>query len=309
MIPIPPLLWRLYTTPPSTWVSNLKKKFRPSTVQVGNQLTKPLDRPYFAHRDPFIQSLIERVQAGEAINRVLTGFNGKVYDERVVEFPFFVQWLRQRAKGQDLLDIGSTLNHKLVSTILKTHVRNVWFVNPGLEKNQLQNPVFFHLSSLAAAFAYPKTFSLVTCLSTIEHIGFDNSHYGDPTPPRFTAPTDQPLIESLEKIATLIKPKGHVLISFPFGLREGIVHPKSVKMASQAFDHTSLKKAHAALKRHGIKAQATVYRATKKGWKPVQNPQAYTRRYAQGTPAASAVAVIWGRKDLVMSSRTGALAA
>ena len=302
----------LYNTSPATWVyelrvrlNNIFRSFEKTTGKIENEqidsehnipLARRLDKAYFARRDPFLQSLIERIRAGEDLHDVLQGFNARDYEERTLEYPFFVNWLLKQKSGADLLDVGCVMNNKLVSKILRERCNYVWLCNISIEKPVfVMNPVFYHLARLEESFPGGERFPLVTCLSTIEHIGYDNSQYGCQDPPKYTEPVLEPLIEVSRKLAQLTACKGSLLISVPYGHREVVLHPVTGKIHQQTFDYSSMKKALAVLETEGISCKMEVFAAGEMGWKPV-DPLTCNLHYAEGCPAASAVAIIEGEK-------------
>ena len=160
---------KIYHQSPAEWLSALSEKLQ-NLTQINSERTATiLDSTYFAWRDQFLQILIEKVRQGEDIYDVLTGFNGKQFDERVVEYPYLVHWILEQEKGLDILDVGSVLNNKLVSKTLIERCNRVWLCNPVIEKKvYIQNPLYYHISDLENSFPCGEQFPLVTCLSTIE---------------------------------------------------------------------------------------------------------------------------------------------
>lgn len=291
------LLTKAATTSPQQWIKALlnrlkrkqitRNKPRPGTPQI-------LDTNYFAHRNPLIQNTIRRIEAGEELETVLLGFDGTRLDERIVEYPALASWIMNGDDAGDLLDIGCVLNNKLIASFLMRHCERLWFVNPAFEPiDSFNNRVFYHLNPLSSAFSKGETFPRVTCISTIEHIGFDNSHYGVNTPAEFGAPSDTPLLDSFNKIATLVSATGRCFITVPFGRRELVTHPLTGRFSSQVFDYESMKKGLDTLLTSGITPKLSVFSAESNGWIRVE-PDSYVGRYAHGVPAASAVAIITG---------------
>jgi hypothetical protein len=259
-------------------------------------LAQRLDALYYARRDPLIQTQILRLRDGERLLDVLRGFNGNLYDERVCEYPYFVHWMLSKEKGLDILDVGCVLNNKLVSNFLRDRCGNVCLLNAVKETGSaVQNPLQYEVSSLLDAFPEGRRFPLVTCLSTIEHIGFDNSQYGESALPRYYKPTVQPLLESVQKLADLTAPGGNLLISFPYGFRETLIHPVTFKVASQVFDFDSATSALDVLEGNGFSTTLAVFEADDTGWKQVV-PAECNGRYAHGISAARAVAFITGAR-------------
>jgi len=260
------------------------------------KLAAKLDDVYFARRDPLIQSLIVRLRDGETLTDVLREFDGNLYDERICEYPYVVHWLLEMEKGSDLLDIGCVMNNKLMTTVVRELCGRVWLLNPARDPIiHLQNPLQYELARLEAAFENGEQFPCITCLSTIEHIGFDNSQYRVESLPAYYRPTDEPLISSVSKIADLLAPGGSVLISVPFGYREALIHPGTLKIASQVFDQQSMDRALDTFSSRGVRASLEIFEADSKGWKQV-DAQRCAGRYAHGVPAARAVAFIRGTK-------------
>jgi len=152
------------------------------------------------------------------------------------------------------------------------------------------------VADLDQSFPGGEQFTLVTCLSTIEHIGYDNSQYGLKTPARYTTPTVEPLVNALRKLAQLLTPGGSMLVSFPFGHREVLVHPVTRKIASQVFDFAALKEGLAVLQSEGVTSEVEVFAASETGWGPV-DARTCDLRYADGCPAACAVTFVRGKKE------------
>jgi len=274
---------------------------KPRTAQSGPSHGAPrpaiLDEQYFDDAARVIQRSVERVIKGENAVAVLQGFEGRRYTERVAELPVFVEWLLEAPDDCTLLDVGSVLNNAGVSDIIRGRCRSFWFCNPNIEDRiHFEGPLYYHRSALATAFPGGETFDLVTCLSTIEHIGFDNSQYGSEEQARYRKPTVEPLMEALAQIAGLLKSGGRLLVSVPFGLSEAIVHPVTNRIAMQVFDDAALKSGISELSKYSISTRVRVFAAEDSGWCEI-NPERCTHRYADGVPAAAAVAFVYGEKD------------
>lgn len=302
------MLRRLYETSPQHWLTTARARLSrlrialplPQSRRSDSHLATPIEAPqtrildseFFAHRNPLVQSLIERIRRGEPLASVLRGIPARQYDERLVEYPVFADWLLSRNIGSDILDVGCVLNNRLVSNLLGERCGAVWFCNPSVEQVcPLTNPTFYHVADLANAFAGGTCFPLVTCLSTIEHIGYDNSQYGGTQPARFTDPRPETLAEACRSLIGLTAPSGGLLITVPYGFAEALVHPVTQKIASQVFDERALQSAITTLRNHVVDCELRVFQAFEDGWTQV-NPASCTVRYADGCPAAAAVAVI-----------------
>ena len=93
-----------------------------------------------------------------------------------------------------------------------------------------------------------------------------------------------------------MKDKGEFLISIPFGFRETVLHPVTFKIASQIFGYESVKKGIDLLKRYNIFSTFKIFALNHNGWYECNEINYSKLRYADGVPAAHAVAFIEGKK-------------
>lgn len=285
----------LYTSSAAQVVSSSRRRSRAWLVGLQNRSPRAasLNGEYYKGRDPLIRQLIDAVQEGAELTDVLSGFDGRQFDERIAEYPYVVDWILKSEIEGDLLDVGCVMNNVLVREFVRGHCRNVWLCNVAVEPVVLDGPVFYHQAGLEEAFVNGETLPLVTCLSTIEHIGYDNSQYGVAAPARWQVPTMDPLLKSLHRIIELTAPGGAFLVSVPYGFREALVHPATGKVASQVFDFDSMSAAIGSVSGVVEDLRFEVFRARPEGWLPV-DPESCQARYADGCPAAGAVAFLSG---------------
>ena len=137
-------------------------------------------------------------------------------DERIVEIPWVINELK---KNQGvLLDAGSTLNFDYILKEL-THLKKIFITTLYPEKlsfNELNiSYTYENLSNLSFKDNY---FDTITCISTLEHIGFNNEiyNYG-----RFKSKKidKKQLKKALINLKRVLKKNGKLLISIPFGKR------------------------------------------------------------------------------------------
>lgn len=293
------IFWKLYLTTPEAWLLTVKKRIRARRADASSRPRMPkfLDALYYARRDPLIQKLLVRIQEGDALQDVLLGFPAKKYDERVLEYPYFLSWLLARKElAENLLDVGCVLNNKLVNQVLQQNVTSLWFSNPAIEPLALSFPVNYHVAALRQAFPGGAQFSLVTSLSTIEHIGYDNSQYGIDVSTQYDQPSEHPYLQALTLLAEFTAPGGSLLVSVPFGFREIMVHPVTRKKALQVFDYASIKVGATLLSDIGFAVRLEVFQAYDNGWHLV-DPSKSNVKYADGCPAACAVAFLVADKE------------
>jgi len=291
------VLKKLYEMAPKSYLGKIRSLLvQHKTRKMSDYPVPILTEKYFNIQHEAVVKLLEKIIRGEALEDVLKSESTTKFGERIVEYPYFADWLLKKDRGLDILDVGCVLNNRCVDMLLKKHCNTVWFCNPVIEKDiYISNTIFYHVSSLEESFPNAQQFRLVTCFSTIEHIGYDNSQYGKLSSQRFYGPAVEPFIESFQKLADLTAPGGNLLVSFPYGYREAIIHPCTGKVASQVMDYASIQQCLPVLDAKGISYALKVFAATSKGWMKVE-PKECHARYAAGCPGATAVALIEGKK-------------
>jgi SAM-dependent methyltransferase len=217
--------------------------------------------------------LLSRFARGEDLP---SGY-GVTANERVIEVPWL---LSQRPAGR-MLDAGSSLNHvdyleRFQPNLDELHIVTLSYegvAHPGRGISY----VYADLRSLPYAESY---FDLVASISTLEHVGMDNSSYGSSTP-RAAEPAAEADL-AIRELARVTRPGGRLLFSVPYGERE---------------DHGSFRQ----LDRGDVerlidaaapqKAQILVYRHSRDGWRLSDLEAARFSRYRTGF-AAEAVACV-----------------
>jgi SAM-dependent methyltransferase len=136
-------------------------------------------------------------------------------DERVVEHP----WLLAQDLGGKLLDAGAALNHRHVVDHLRPRVSELCVATiepePVAFLEQRVSYVFADLRDLPFRDGY---FDVVTSISTLEHVGMDNTRYGVGMP-RAPDP-DRALDAALHELVRVLAPGGTLYFSVPYGAPE-----------------------------------------------------------------------------------------
>ena len=169
-----------------------------------------------AHR-AFVADLLDDAAALELFGDgdALPGGFGVGFDERVVEYP----WLLTRAPRGRVLDAGSTLNHAHVLDRVLPALSSLTITTLAPESVAFpQRGVSYVFADLRALPFRDGWFDTVVCVSTLEHIGLDNSVYGSAA-----ARASDPAAEAdaaVRELRRVTRPGGRLLVTVPYGARE-----------------------------------------------------------------------------------------
>ena len=138
---------------------------------------------------------------------------GVALNERAVEYP----WVIPRLRGR-VLDVGSTLNHGWVLDRVLPHVSELHIVTLAPERrNFLQRRVSYLYADARELPYKDDVFDTVCCISTLEHVGMDNSGYGG------SGGSVDPDVEQSRAVAEMrrvLAPGGRLLVTVPYGRPE-----------------------------------------------------------------------------------------
>ncbi len=168
------------------------------------------------------------------LNKKIKIKRSNYFDERLIEIPWIVKELK-KCKG-NLLDVGSTLNYDYILKSI-TNLNKI-FINTLFpeKKNYNNKSVNYLYEDICKNSLKEKYFDNITCISTLEHIGFDNSHYNynSKLKKKFKFNKFKYLL-ALINIKKLLKKKGNFFITIPFG-------KKKIYKNLQQFNSLDLKK-------------------------------------------------------------------
>jgi SAM-dependent methyltransferase len=145
------------------------------------------------------------------------GFGFRI-DARVVEIPWALSKLTD-SSGQ-LLDAGSSFNMNYVLTSYPLTHHKITIATLAPESTCYWNlGISYVFSDLRCLNFRDNWFDNVVCISTIEHVGMDNSFYAGPSDVAQRSNSND-FLSAIGEIRRILKPGGKLYITFPFGLYE-----------------------------------------------------------------------------------------
>jgi hypothetical protein len=139
---------------------------------------------------------------------------GKGIDERCVEYP----WLLSRicSGPERILDAGSALNHAFVLSNPLLRNKKIDILTLAPETNCFwQNGVSYLYCDLRSIPIVDSYYDTIACISTIEHIGLNNTQFARQAKYSEDAPEDY--LVALCEMQRVLKPGGVILITIPYG--------------------------------------------------------------------------------------------
>lgn len=192
----------------------------------------------------------------EASASLPQGF-GRRIDERVVEYPWVVA--RLGAISGRLLDAGAALNHRFLLRHSSLATRSIVMYTLGPSRYE---PVFvrpnvsYIYGDLRETILRDEIFDVVVCVSTIEHIGMDNTQFytGDT---RFREQRGHDYLAVVRELRRVLRPGGTLLLTVPYG------RPQQLGWLQQ-FTVTMLDEVVEAF--GGTEQERSFYRYDPRGW-------------------------------------------
>jgi hypothetical protein len=136
----------------------------------------PWSLGYWEYRNDFVRDVLRDVNLLErfASNQELPRGYGYRLDERVVEYPWVISRLCEHATH--LLDAGSALNFEFLLQQPSLRKKNVVLYTLAAEYQALlRENVSYVYGDLRRTILRDQVFEEIVCISTLEHIGLDNT--------------------------------------------------------------------------------------------------------------------------------------
>ena len=139
-------------------------------------------------------------------------------DARLVEIPWVLARLAHRT-GR-LLDAGSSLNHEFVLRVPALADKRITIVTLAPEAQcHWKLGISYVFGDLRELYFRDDYFDVIACISTIEHVGMDNTEYAGTADVAQPGDTKEFLLAGKE-LKRVLKPSGVLHITFPFGQYE-----------------------------------------------------------------------------------------
>ena len=150
------------------------------------------------------------------------GWDDAGLDERVVEYPWLFERMRDLVGADRVLDAGSVLNHgRILGAWKRARLPAVSIVTLGYEGNAVvSNEVRYEFADLRALPYRDEWFPVVLSLSTLEHVGLDNAIYGAAAGAALkSADPGAGVLQAMAELHRVTRRGGTLLVSVPYGAR------------------------------------------------------------------------------------------
>lgn len=235
------------------------------------------ERRYTVARRELLARSMERAASGS--EWLTSEPYGQGLDERVVELP----WVFERlGRGPLLVDVGSTLNHDDTLAAALDRCGSVVFVNPYRDDgHRSDSPRVRYVRGDARSLPLREHAPLVTCLSTLEHVGCDNTRYGA-TDPGAGKGRREARAAAMRGMRAALAPGGRLLLTVPFGRFED--HGWFEQLDAASLDH--------AVAAFGPARVSATYFLHAGGWRRAAAADCAAAAYGAVTAGATAVACV-----------------
>jgi SAM-dependent methyltransferase len=217
---------------------------------------RPWSKGYESYRRLYLTRVLrDEIFLSHFLDRItLPAGHGLGMDERVVEYPWVISRLKSRQGS--IMDAGGALNKRFVLDLPWVKERSVLvFKLSAGRKSDKKN--LLHRSGDLRHTGFPDDFfDVIVCISTLEHIGMDNTLlYTHDTAYDENKPLDY--LKVIDEFHRILKPKGTLLITVPYGRYKN----------HGWFQQFDMERVDSVVKQFKpARSESTYFKYTKKGW-------------------------------------------
>jgi len=235
--------------------NSISKRIRKRQYLLGGQI--PMTKGYFDYRNDLLRDILRDSNLGSCFkhNRELPRAYGYRLDERVVEYPWVIS--RVNNNPTQLLDAGSTLNFEFLLSLPVLQSKSIVICTLAPEQNPaLRSNVSYIYGDLRKTILRDHLFGEIVCISTLEHIGMDNTliYTSDQ---RYSESQHLDYRDVLREFQRLLAPGGRLFLTVPYGKYQNFGW-------LQQFDQERLADVFQVF--DGTLEDQAFYRYTPKGW-------------------------------------------
>lgn len=241
-------------------IKNLQKLFpkwlKIAIFKIGGK--KPFGKGYGTFKFEYIKKVISNLDYINKFKDLKSLPEGYGYglDERVVEYPWILSRIAE-PKSANLLDAGSSLNFQEILENENLSNKKIAILNLNPEPDCFwKKGISYVFGDIRSTFFKDGYFDCITCISTLEHVGMNNSalYIKDV---RYKEGNAFDFEKAILELKRVVKSEGKILITVPFGKYKNFGW-------FQQFDSEMVARILSVFKPK--KYQISFYRYTKDGW-------------------------------------------
>jgi SAM-dependent methyltransferase len=189
-------------------------------MKLMEQRRKPWSLGYQPSRNRYLARSLRDLELLELFRqgRALPNGYGLGMDARLVEIPWALS--RLPAGATRVLDAGSSLNSESVLAAPALQQQKLWILTLAPEGDCFwRRGISYLFDDLRNLPFRDHHVDVVVCISTIEHVGKDNTRYA-PATPSTSVSAPQARLLAITELRRVVRPGGVVLVTFPYGKAE-----------------------------------------------------------------------------------------
>jgi SAM-dependent methyltransferase len=179
-------------------------------------------------------------------------------DERIIEYPWFFSQLKTNPHIDRWLDAGPVMNHKFIIDRVIRISEEIHFSTLSHEDNCFNEfDVSYIYSDLINLPIKDNYYDLISCISTLEHVGCDNSSYCANDGKITNYKKNYDFLKAAKELLRVLAPRGKLLLTIPYGkyMHLGMI---------QQFDEEMLDLLMDAFR--GYETECTFFKYEENGW-------------------------------------------